>query len=44
MWWIEAHDESVIKLPTISKIAIGALTFLTLLFGVYPDPILALLR
>jgi NADH-quinone oxidoreductase subunit N len=44
MWWIEAHDESVIKLPAISKIAIGTLTALTLVFGVYPDPILALLR
>ena len=44
MWWIEAHDGSAIRLPAISKIAIGALTVLTLLFGVYPDPILALLR
>lgn len=44
MWWIEAHDESVIVLPMITKIAIAALTVLTLVFGIYPDPILALLR
>ncbi len=44
MWWIEPHDESVINLPAVSKFAIAALTVLTLVFGVYPAPILALLR
>jgi NADH-quinone oxidoreductase subunit N len=44
MWWIEPGDGASVTLPCISKIAIGALTALTLLFGVYPDPILALLR
>lgn len=44
IWWIEPHDESAIRLPVISKIAIASFTVLTLLFGVWPDPILALLR
>ncbi|QTN31732.1 NADH-quinone oxidoreductase subunit N [Akkermansiaceae bacterium] len=44
MWWIDAGDNTTIALPQISKIAIGALTVLTLVFGVYPAPILALLR
>ena len=44
MWWIEPHEESPIGLPMISKVAIGTLTVLTLVFGIYPDPILALLR
>ena len=44
MWWIEPHDGAVIVLPMISKISIGGLTLLTLIFGVYPEPIFALLR
>jgi NADH-quinone oxidoreductase subunit N len=44
MWWIESGDSSTIPLPAISKISIAALTALTLVFGVYPDPILALLK
>ncbi len=44
MWWIDAQDASAIKLPRISKVSIAVLTVLTLIFGVYPDPILALLR
>ncbi len=44
MWWIEASDTSAIPLPCISKIAIATLTALTLVFGVYPAPILALLK
>jgi NADH-quinone oxidoreductase subunit N len=44
MWWIDASDSSAIPLPAISKISIAALTALTLVFGVYPDPILALLK
>ena len=44
MWWIEASDSSAIPLPAISKIAIASLTALTLVFGVYPAPILALLK
>lgn len=44
IWWIEASDTTAIPLPAISKICIAALTALTLVFGVYPDPILALLK
>ncbi len=44
MWWIEPSSELAIKLPQISKISIGGLTVLTLVFGIYPQPILALLR
>ena len=44
MWWIEASDSSAIPLPAISKITIASLTALTLVFGVYPAPILALLK
>ena len=44
MWWIEPNDDSKITLPIISKICIATLTVLTLVFGVYPQPILALLK
>ncbi len=44
MWWIEPNDNSKITLPIISKICIASLTILTLVFGVYPQPILALLK
>lgn len=44
MWWIEPADSSPVVLPHISKIAIASLTALTLVFGIYPQPILALLR
>lgn len=44
IWWIEPHDDSSIALPMISKVSIGTLTVLTLVFGVYPDPILQLMK
>jgi NADH-quinone oxidoreductase subunit N len=44
IWWIEPSDDSSITLPNISKIAIGTLTALTLIFGIYPYPILELLK
>ena len=44
IWWIEPSDESPIALPIISKISIGTLTVLTLVFGIYPYPILQLLK
>lgn len=44
IWWIEPADSSPVVLPNISKIAIASLTALTLVFGIYPQPILALLR
>lgn len=44
IWWIEPGDDSSIALPMISKISIGTLTVLTLVFGVYPEPIFQLLK
>ena len=44
MWWIEPEDGASVSLPNISKFSIGALTALTLVFGIYPYPILALLK
>lgn len=44
MWWIDPSDNSKIVIPMISKISIATLTLLTLVFGVYPQPILALLK
>ncbi|MES2981688.1 MAG: NADH-quinone oxidoreductase subunit N [Verrucomicrobiota bacterium] len=44
MWWIDPSDNSKIVIPMISKISIATLTVLTLVFGVYPQPILALLK
>lgn len=44
MWWIAPNDDSSITLPNISKISIGALSVLTLVFGIYPYPILELLK
>ncbi|MFK7850729.1 MAG: NADH-quinone oxidoreductase subunit N [Akkermansiaceae bacterium] len=44
MWWIEPADSSVISLQMISKVSIGVLTALTLLFGIYPYPILQMLQ
>jgi NADH-quinone oxidoreductase subunit N len=44
MWWIEPQDGTVMVLPMISKVSIGVLTVLTLVFGVYPEPILQLMK
>ncbi|MGJ8644058.1 MAG: NADH-quinone oxidoreductase subunit N [Luteolibacter sp.] len=44
IWWVDPRDEATITLPCISKVAIGTLTVLTLVFGIYPYPILELLK
>jgi NADH-quinone oxidoreductase subunit N len=44
IWWIEPADSTPVVLPNISKISIATLTTLTLVFGIYPQPILALLK
>jgi NADH:ubiquinone oxidoreductase subunit 4 (subunit M) len=44
MWWIEPNDDSKITLPLISKVCVAALTILTLVLGVYPQPILDLMK
>ena len=44
IWWIAPGDGAAVTLPNISKISIAALTALTLVFGIYPYPILELLK
>ena len=44
MWWNNHGNKAPITLPIISKTCVVLLTAATLLFGVWPDPILALLR
>jgi NADH-quinone oxidoreductase subunit N len=44
MWWANPHDNSQVALPLISKTSIAILTVATLLLGIWPQPILALLR
>jgi NADH-quinone oxidoreductase subunit N len=44
MWWAEPGQQTVVSLPAISKACVTILTLATLVFGVWPQPILALLR
>ncbi|RPJ34952.1 MAG: NADH-quinone oxidoreductase subunit N [Verrucomicrobiaceae bacterium] len=44
MWWAEPADRQPVTLPVISKACVAALTLATLVFGIWPQPILALLR
>jgi NADH-quinone oxidoreductase subunit N len=44
MWWIEPNDDSKITLPLISKLCVAILTILTLVLGIYPQPILDLMN
>lgn len=44
MWWCEAGDASPVVLPIITRACVAVLVLATLLFGVYPKPILELLR
>lgn len=44
MWWIQPFDDSMVVLPPISKICVAALTIVTLVMGVYPQPILDLIN
>jgi NADH-quinone oxidoreductase subunit N len=44
MWWTEPGERSPVSLPPISKACVALLTLATLVFGVWPQPILALLR
>lgn len=43
MWW-SSEDAAPIALPIISKVAIVILTIATIVFGVYPQPILSLMQ
>lgn len=44
MWWNEPRDLAAVPLPAISKTCVAFLTLATLVFGVWPQPILNLLR
>lgn len=44
MWWANPGDNSPVSLPVISKACIALLTVATLVFGIWPQPILALLK
>ena len=44
MWWMPPGELAPVGLPPISKACVGVLTLATLVLGVYPQPILALLQ
>ncbi len=44
MWWTTPGDLQPVELPAISKTSVAILTVATLVLGVWPDPILALLK
>ena len=44
MWWSEPEGKAPVTLPAISKACVAALTVATIVFGVWPQPILSLLR
>ncbi|MCP5543987.1 MAG: NADH-quinone oxidoreductase subunit N [Akkermansiaceae bacterium] len=44
MWWSDGGNAAPVSLPTLTKAAVAVLTLSTLLFGFWPEPILALLR
>jgi NADH-quinone oxidoreductase subunit N len=44
MWWAAPGDLAPVELPAISKVCVTVLTLATLVFGVWPQPILALLK
>lgn len=44
MWWAAPGDRAAITLPAISKVCVALLTVATLVLGIWPQPILALLK
>jgi NADH-quinone oxidoreductase subunit N len=44
MWWSDPGDRAAVTLPSISKACVALLTVATLVFGVWPQPILMLLK
>ena len=44
MWWAAPGNLAPVELPVISKVCIAILTIATLVLGIYPQPILALLK
>ena len=44
MWWVTPGDKAPVSLPLISKVCVAILTIATLVFGIWPQPLLALLK
>ena len=44
MWWSSPSGDQKLVLPTITRAAVAVLTIAVLVFGIYPQPILALLK
>ncbi len=44
MWWVQPGQKAHVTLPLISKACVAVLTIATLVFGIWPQPILALLK
>jgi NADH-quinone oxidoreductase subunit N len=44
MWWVAPGDLPPVTLPVISKSCVAVLTVATLVLGIWPQPILALLK
>lgn len=44
MWWVPPGDRPAIRLPIISLACVTLLTTATLIFGIWPQPILCLLQ
>jgi NADH-quinone oxidoreductase subunit N len=44
MWWVDPGQKAEVNLPIISKVCVGVLTTATIIFGIWPQPILALLK
>ncbi|MEX1116599.1 MAG: NADH-quinone oxidoreductase subunit N [Akkermansiaceae bacterium] len=44
MWWTNTGEKSPITLPPISQACIAVLTIATLVLGIWPQPILALMK
>jgi NADH-quinone oxidoreductase subunit N len=44
MWWTNTGEKSPITLPPLSKACIAVLTIATLMLGIWPQPILALMK
>ncbi len=43
MWWVNPGQKAEVTLPLISKVCVGVLTIATLVLGIWPQPIMALL-
>jgi NADH-quinone oxidoreductase subunit N len=44
MYWQEPNDDTPIKMSVLTRVAIGGMVALTLAAGIYPKPVLAMLR